>query len=114
MQKKKKKKFEEANSNSEKVNKSRWMPSMPSMPSIPSMPSMPSMPNWSSSVNQPTDLSGNIELQINEKNFNTELKRVNIEVFIPRNAQIIVRDYAKNNVAETLHDISNIGVQISL
>ena len=87
---------------------SRATPSM-SIPSIPSM-SMPSMPTWSSSVNQPTDLNGNIELEINEKDFNPELKRVNIEVFIPRDAQVIVRDYAKNNATETLNNISAIGV----
>ena len=90
------------------------MPSMPSMPnmSMPnmSMPSMPSMPTWSSSVNQPTDLNGNIELEINEKDFNPELKRVNIEVFIPRDAQVVVRDYAKNNATETLNNISTIGL----
>ena len=90
------------------------MPSMPSMPnmSMPnmSMPSMPSMPTWSSSVNQPTDLNGNIELEINEKDFKPELKRVNIEVFIPRDAQVVVRDYAKNNATETLNNISTIGL----
>ena len=49
-------------------------------------------------------------LEINEKDFNSELKRVSIEVFIPRNAQVIVKDYAKNTANETLHNISTIGV----
>jgi len=72
---------------------------------------MPSMPSWSSDSTRPRDGSGNnIELEINETNYNTELKRVSVDIFIPRNAQVIVRDYAKNNANEALSAISTIGV----
>ena len=87
------------------------MPSMPKMPKMPNMPSMPSMPSWSSDSATPRDGSGNnIELEINETNYNTELKRVSVDIFIPRNAQVIVKDYAKNTANETLAGISTIGV----
>jgi hypothetical protein len=54
--------------------------------------------------------TGAIELVINEKEFNTKLKRVNIDIVIPRDAQVIVRDYAKNTVRETLNAISSVGI----
>lgn len=44
----------------------------------------------------------NIELEINEQPFNTTIKRVDISIFVPNNSEVIVRDYAKNSVQETL------------
>jgi hypothetical protein len=67
-------------------------------------------PGPASGTEQSRDLDGNIEVEINETDFNTDLKRVNVDIFIPRNAQVIVRNYAKNTATETLDGISSLGV----
>ena len=49
----------------------------------------------------------NIELNINEQPYNTTIKRVDISIFVPNDSRVIVRDYAKNTVNETLADFMN-------
>ena len=53
--------------------------------------------------------SNNIELQINEKDFNGNFKRVDVSIFIPTNGKVIVRDYAKDTANQTIVDLSNYG-----
>ena len=48
--------------------------------------------------------------QVNESEFNEKLKRVTVDVVIPREAEVIVRNYAKNTANETLTGISTIGM----
>jgi len=57
-----------------------------------------------------TDNNGNIVLEVNETEFNENLKRVTVDVFIPREAEVIVRNYAKNTANETLTGLSNMGI----
>ncbi len=57
-----------------------------------------------------TDNNGNIVLEVNETDFNETLKRVTVDVFIPKEAEVIVRNYAKNTANETLTGLSNMGV----
>jgi len=57
-----------------------------------------------------TDGNGNIVLEVNETEFNENLKRVTVDVFIPREAEVIVRNYAKNTANETLTGLSNMSV----
>ena len=53
--------------------------------------------------------SNNIELQINEKDFNGNFKRVDVSIFIPTNGKVIVRDYAKDTANQTIVGLSNYG-----
>ena len=57
-----------------------------------------------------TDSNSNIVLEVNENEFNDNLKHVTVDVFIPREAEVIVRNYAKNTANETLTGLSNMGV----
>jgi len=57
-----------------------------------------------------TKNNGNIVLEVNETEFNDNLKHVTVDIFIPREAEVIVRNYAKNTANETLTGISNIGM----
>ena len=59
---------------------------------------------------EPTNGNGNIVLEVNETEFNEKLKRVTVDVFIPKEAEVIVRNYAKNPTNETLSSISSIGM----
>ena len=54
--------------------------------------------------------SKNIELEINEKDFDGTLKRVDVSIFIPTDGEVIVRNYAKNNARETLRGIPVYGI----
>ena len=62
------------------------------------------------STSSETDTSGNLILEINEHEFNNTLKRVTLDVLIPKNADVVVRNYATNSVSETLAGISAIGM----
>jgi len=53
--------------------------------------------------------SNNIELQINEKDFNGNFKRVDVSIFIPTDGKVIVRDYAKDTANQTIVGLSNYG-----
>ena len=59
---------------------------------------------------EPTNGNGNIVLEVNETEFNENLKRVTVDVFIPKEAEVIVRNYAKNTANETLSGISTMGM----
>ena len=54
--------------------------------------------------------SNNIELEINEKDFDGTLKRVDVSIFIPTDGEVIVRNYAKNNARETLRGLPVYGI----
>ena len=54
--------------------------------------------------------SNNIELEINEKDFDGTLKRVDVSIFIPTDGEVIVRNYAKNNAQETLRGLPVYGI----
>ncbi len=52
----------------------------------------------------------NINVQINETSFNDTIKRVDLSIFIPKDGNVIVKNYAKNNAKETLNNLSTLGV----
>ena len=54
--------------------------------------------------------SNNIELEINEKDFDGTLKRVDVSIFIPTDGEVIVRNYAKNTARETLRGLPVYGI----
>ena len=56
-----------------------------------------------------TDASGAnvITLKINENNYNNVLKQVSIDIIIPRSATVEVKDYANDNVHETLKNLTS-------
>ena len=54
-----------------------------------------------------TEKNTNIEVNVNENDINDNLKRVSVDIVIPRNAEVLVRNYANNNVNETLTNIAS-------
>ena len=54
-----------------------------------------------------TNTNTNIEVNVNENDVNSELKRVSVDIVIPRNAEVLVRNYANNNANETLNNIAS-------
>ena len=49
-----------------------------------------------------SDSVQNIELEINEQQYNNTKKRIDISLYVPNNSEVIVRDYAKNSLQETI------------
>jgi hypothetical protein len=62
------------------------------------------MPKWSNST---TVDASNIILEINEKDINDLLKHVSVDIIIPRKANVIVRNYAKDTANEALEHSSS-------
>jgi hypothetical protein len=58
---------------------------------------------------EPADMekNTNIEVNVNENDINDNLKRVSVDIVIPRNAEVLVRNYANNNANETLTNIAS-------
>jgi len=58
---------------------------------------------------EPADMekNTNIEVNLNENDINDNLKRVSVDIVIPRNAEVLVRNYANNNANETLTNIAS-------
>jgi hypothetical protein len=77
---------------------------------IPLSPDQSTDKSPDQSPDQVTENNGNIVLEVNESEFNEKLKRVTVDVVIPREAEVIVRNYAKNTANETLTGISTIGM----
>ena len=78
-------------------------------------PGSPGSPGITEAANIPTATatpvnSNNIELEINEKDFDGTLKRVDVSIFIPTDGEVIVRNYAKNNARETLRGLPVYGI----
>ena len=51
----------------------------------------------------------NIELQINEKDFNGSFKRVDVSIFIPTDGKVVVRNYSKDTAEQTMAGLSTYG-----
>jgi spore coat polysaccharide biosynthesis predicted glycosyltransferase SpsG len=66
------------------------------------------LPKWSTSTTQSATDASNVTLEINEKSINSELKQVNLNIVLPRSAEVIVKNYAKNTANEALKSLSNI------
>ena len=47
-----------------------------------------------------------VGVNINEQEYSSSLKRVDISVFVPNNSEVVVRNYAKNTVNESLSMIT--------
>ena len=47
----------------------------------------------------------NITLEINEKQYNNDIKMVTVHMFVPKESQVIVKDYAKNTEAEMISSL---------
>ncbi len=60
-----------------------------------------------SSTSSTVKPSSNITIDINEKEQDDNLKRVDISIFIPNDSKVIVRNYAKSTARETLTGISD-------
>ena len=78
--------------------------------SLPSFPSFPSLPSFSpfSSFPMATASAGddkNITLEINEKQYSNDIKMVTVHMFVPKESQVIVKDYAKNTEAEMISSL---------
>ena len=48
------------------------------------------------------DNPNNIELQINEKDFNGSFKRVDVSIFVPNDGKVVVRNYSKDTAQQTI------------
>ena len=56
-------------------------------------------------TNEKSKQSNNIELSINEKEFDGKSKRVDVSIFIPNDGEVIVRNYAKQSTEELLANL---------
>ena len=82
----------------------------PSVPETPSVDSTDSASQADPSANsiQPEN-PNNIELQINEKDFNGSFKRVDVSIFIPSDGKVVVRNYSKDTAEQTMAGLSTYG-----
>ena len=49
----------------------------------------------------------NITLEINEKQYTNDIKMVTVHMFVPKESQVIVKDYAKNTESEMISSLPN-------
>ena len=48
----------------------------------------------------------NVEVSIDESEYNSAIKRVDLSIFVPNDSRVIVRDYAKNTESEMMSGLS--------
>jgi len=55
-----------------------------------------------------SDKTNNVIVQINKDiQLNNNIKQIDLSIFVPNDSRVIIRDYAKNTVTETLSDLMN-------
>jgi hypothetical protein len=54
----------------------------------------------------PSSQQKNVEVTIDESEYNSAIKRVDLSIFVPNDSRVIVRDYAKNTESEMISGLS--------